>query len=176
MRCGRVPALLCWKDRTWDCKRVSLGAYPIKRPRTIILVNNAKVWSNKCKTLTLLRATRRLQVVQGTFALIRERRTKKTPNQRPSPLKGHGRDIKARAKVPNGGNNYMVANENPTYQWKSTRIHCMRCLRTWLRILLSLAVRCIPKSMGSLSTQWLHLVSSIKDPQPPPHCHGQIPL
>jgi len=55
-------------------------------------------------------------VVQGTLALTRERRSKKTPNQRPSPLEGRGRDIKARAKVPTGGNDYMVANENFTYQ------------------------------------------------------------
>ena len=55
-------------------------------------------------------------MVHGTFALAQERRSKKTPNQRPSPLKGRGRDIKAREKVPNGGNNYMVANETPTYQ------------------------------------------------------------
>lgn len=131
MRGGRVPALLCWKDRTRDCKRVSQGAYPKRRPWTIILVNNAKVWINKCRSLTLSRATWRLEVIQHTSALTREWGSKKVPNQRPNPLKGRGRDIKARAKVPNGGKNYMVANENSTYQWKSTRFHCMRCLRMW---------------------------------------------
>lgn len=173
MRGGRVPALLCWKDRTRDRKRVSQGAYPKRRPRTIILVNNAKVWINKCKSLILSRATWRLEVIQHTSALTWEWRSKKVPNQRPNPLKGRGRDIKARAKVPNGGKNYMVANENSTYQWKLTRIHCMRCLRTWVRILLSLVVWCNWKPNGQpkysmASPSFIH-----QRPSAPPHCHGQ---